>query len=350
MANLSRISLKTKIIFQFILIGVLVFIIGFITFQGLQKTSSEFSKIQEIEKELRVIDILQGSRNRVEQSIQSLVYFGDVKSIELFEQEKAIALPPVDSNNFEKYVTYKQQAEDLILIGENIIDVYQSGAYQKASDILRSDFQPLSEMTADSLFHLQQNKVTLFQNLVEETRKQISTMIVIITLAVIIAAGITALYSALMIFPAILSLRELGSQVHSYGLGKLDRIKPFEGKDEIAILSQSFGSMTDNLNKKTEDLEMLNRELNIRVEERTQEIEFERQITENERQRLAAVLGSIGDGVLVVDKSGVITQVNAKASEILQADPEDIVGSTTRSADFDKWGLSEIFKIFFGSM
>lgn len=113
--------------------------------------------------------------------------------------------------------------------------------------------------------------------------------------------------------------------------------------EESQVSSEEIETLNEELQATNEELETLNEELQATVEElnatnddmqaRTSELqemtvslEQQRQTSEAERARLEAVLGSMGEAVLVVHGSGEITPMNPeRCAMILGEDPMTIV-------------------------
>ncbi|MEA2640794.1 MAG: two-component system, OmpR family, phosphate regulon sensor histidine kinase PhoR [Chloroflexota bacterium] len=83
--------------------------------------------------------------------------------------------------------------------------------------------------------------------------------------------------------------------------GELSRMAQVTGDDEIGVLAQALNAMADQLRRR------------IRA-------------AENERERLAAVLTHMADGVIIADQEGTVRQVNPAAARLLDILPERAVG------------------------
>ena len=79
------------------------------------------------------------------------------------------------------------------------------------------------------------------------------------------------------------------------------------GDDEVGTLSVAFGQMTESLSRLTTDLR-------------------------TERNQLAIVLQSMADGVVAIDRDGVIVSVNRETERILAADAQELIGRHVRDA------------------
>jgi two-component system, NtrC family, nitrogen regulation sensor histidine kinase NtrY len=91
--------------------------------------------------------------------------------------------------------------------------------------------------------------------------------------------------------------------------------------DEIALLVESFNTMTEELNESRINTQQANENL------KQTNIELDRR-----RNYIETILDSIGAGVISIDKKGRITTFNKAAERILQLSNEDVFGSNYRDA------------------
>ena len=94
--------------------------------------------------------------------------------------------------------------------------------------------------------------------------------------------------------------------------------------DEIALLVDSFNTMTKELNESRVGIQQINQNL------KQTNIELDRR-----RNYIETILDNIGAGVISINKKGQITTFNKAAENILQLDNENIFGSTYKEA-FDQ--------------
>lgn len=112
--------------------------------------------------------------------------------------------------------------------------------------------------------------------------------------------------------------------------------------EEAQAATEEIETLNEELQATNEELETLNEELQATVEElnttnddlqaRTVELQeiavsldLQRRESETERERMAAILGSIGDAVLVVDRTGKTMMANARYSEMFGSPDEPFV-------------------------
>ena len=91
--------------------------------------------------------------------------------------------------------------------------------------------------------------------------------------------------------------------------------------DEIALLVNSFNTMTEELNESRVNTQQANENL------KQTNIELDRR-----RNYIETILDSIGAGVISIDKKGRITTFNKAAERILHLSSEDVFGSNYRDA------------------
>ncbi len=91
--------------------------------------------------------------------------------------------------------------------------------------------------------------------------------------------------------------------------------------DEIALLVDSFNTMTEELNESRIDIQQANENL------KKTNIELDRR-----RNYIETILDNIGAGVISIDKKGRITTFNKAAESILHLHNENIFGSSYRDA------------------
>ncbi len=130
-------------------------------------------------------------------------------------------------------------------------------------------------------------------------------ILVMITLVLIFVAIWLGLYMARELTVPVERLVQGAKEV---GSGNLDVVITSGGKDEIAVLIDSFNRMTQDL-----------RDNRARLTEATQDVE-------KRKVQLEAILANVGTGVVVVDRSGDILTFNQAAARILELDPVKVTG------------------------
>ena len=144
------------------------------------------------------------------------------------------------------------------------------------------------------------------------------TTFLLITLLILFSAIWLGFYMARGITVPIQQLAEGTRRIKE---GDLDFKIGARATDEIAILVDSFNTMTRELNESRLNIQLAHEDLT-----RTN-IELDRR-----RNYIETILDSIGAGVISIDKVGHITTFNKAAERILHLKSEDIFGSSYRDA------------------
>lgn len=120
------------------------------------------------------------------------------------------------------------------------------------------------------------------------------------------------------------------------GEGNLDYKVGTKTKDELGQLSRSFDEMAEKMKAVYSSLEEKNKELHNKIEDLTEartailnvaeDAQEERQIVTEEKDKINAILHSIGDGVFVVDKDYKIMIFNEVAVGISGFSVEEAIG------------------------
>lgn len=111
-------------------------------------------------------------------------------------------------------------------------------------------------------------------------------------------------------------IQKLAEGTRAVAAGNLDFRVEAEANDELGLLIESFNRMTSDLAVGQRSLEQ-------------SRVELEQSITELEERRsyIESVLANIATGVVSVDAEGHITTINPAASDMLDIDGSDAVGS-----------------------
>lgn len=128
--------------------------------------------------------------------------------------------------------------------------------------------------------------------------------------------------AAIFIKSAIKPIHLLAMAARKISEGDLSQTVEIKSKDELGQLASTFNMMSANLsersvelNKKTEDLK-----------QKVGELAKAREEAEGERARDEEILRSIGDGLVVIDKSGSIKMASRIFGEMLGLDADKIIG------------------------
>jgi two-component system, NtrC family, nitrogen regulation sensor histidine kinase NtrY len=144
------------------------------------------------------------------------------------------------------------------------------------------------------------------------------TTFLLITLLVLFSAIWLGFYMARGIT---VPIQQLAEGVRRITEGDLDFKIGARATDEIAILVDSFNTMTRELNEGRINIQHAHENL------KTTNIELDRR-----RNYIETILDNIGAGVISVDKSGTITTFNKAAETILNLKSESIFGSSYHDA------------------
>jgi two-component system, NtrC family, nitrogen regulation sensor histidine kinase NtrY len=149
-------------------------------------------------------------------------------------------------------------------------------------------------------------------------------ILIMITLMIIFVAIWIGLFIAKELT---VPVERLVKGAQAVGAGNLDFVINASGRDEIAVLVESFNKMTRDLKENRERLTEATRDL------------------EKRKFQLEAILSNVGTGVISVDQGGVIQTFNRAAGEILILNPEVVQGKTVEqsfSGDLER--LAELFR------
>ncbi|MBJ6748628.1 ATP-binding protein [Geomonas anaerohicana] len=121
-------------------------------------------------------------------------------------------------------------------------------------------------------------------------------------------------------------LRQLAASASKIEHGDLDQRVEGDQDDEVGVLASSFNKMVQALkerdaiiNKKTDDLQELNEQLERMVDERTSALVME-------MGRLEAVLTSLAEAVVVTDLDNLVVLFNPAAQQLFGMVPHRVVG------------------------
>jgi len=135
-------------------------------------------------------------------------------------------------------------------------------------------------------------------------------------------------------------ITDLRQGVEIVGEGNLDHKVEIKSKDEVGLLSRAFDKMVANLKeakkdvyKKVEEQTKLIRGQKEKLEKQQgtlltslKDVQTERERVARERDKVSAILHSIGDGVFVIDKDFKITVFNQAAVDISGFSKKEVIG------------------------
>jgi signal transduction histidine kinase len=140
----------------------------------------------------------------------------------------------------------------------------------------------------------------------------------LITLLVTIA--LVSVLLAMIIQNAIISpLRHLGQAARRIARGELGARVPVNSTDEVGELGRSFNHMAARIERRSRQLDELNRTLEARVQARTAEVQ-------QQAAWLEAILCSAQEAILVTDSQQVVTLINDAALKVLDITRQEALG------------------------
>ncbi|WP_126455931.1 PAS domain S-box protein [Sulfuriflexus mobilis] len=115
-------------------------------------------------------------------------------------------------------------------------------------------------------------------------------------------------------------IRQISQAMDDYTHQRQDEVYlPLERQDEVGQLARNFEAMTNEVEETRTRLEVMNRDLETMVDERTAQL----QGSEN-RQR--AILNTIADGLITIDDKGLIERLNPAAEKMFGYTADELVG------------------------
>ncbi len=237
-------------------------------------------------------------------SVDAVEYYPDFfkdRVMAVASEEGLPLLPKVSLEFLKKGLESRSEASTIHHFGEgNLVRVIVPARYRKNfGAIVVSTFVPLSLIAKmDDINSAYEDLRDV--NPLEYPLKSIYLIIlVLMTLVIILGATWFGIYLARELS---IPLEELGEATARVSKGDFDTVNMVSGSKEINRLIQSFNSMTLTL-----------RETLTRLDEHTQYVEV--------------VLSNVTTGVISVDNKNEITMINRRASQLLQLDPEEFVGT-----------------------
>jgi len=143
-------------------------------------------------------------------------------------------------------------------------------------------------------------------------------------------------------------LQSLLLDTEAVGSGDLSVRSMVNRKDEIGALAHSFNQMTSNLKKAKDELEEYSKELEQRVEERTQELSLSGVEIARKEAILRGMAQASPQGILVVDeKEDVILFANANTLKLMPSASftgyKDLIGGSFQAL-LDSWVGTKLLK------
>ncbi len=134
----------------------------------------------------------------------------------------------------------------------------------------------------------------------------------------ILSVGALALAGALFLVyltthSVISPVQMLTAATQRIAAGDLDTPIGEYGRDEVGVLARSFDTMRARLFQSMTEIQKWNRELDARVQERTAALQAAQQEEQQARDHLQAIIDSLSDDLLVLDREYHVIRMNATA-------------------------------------
>lgn len=138
---------------------------------------------------------------------------------------------------------------------------------------------------------------------ITDVRASLDRLVAVISIALLVAALLAVLIAVPLARLVTSHLQTLGEGARRLAAGDFSEPIPVRGRDEISQLAVTFNEMAARLAAQIRTIE-------------------------DERERLAAVLGHMADGVVIVGGDGAVQLVNPAAGRLLGIDSERVPGQT----------------------
>jgi len=252
-----------------------------------------------------------------------------------------------DKISLKKIMNNEDQAEEfilgLVMNKNNITSKTQKRKVTQTISQIRSRVQGrLSEASRMSTRSLQ--RLTAAEKRLERT----STLLIFIYFSFFIVAIFIIQRKIL------LPIFELNKNANRLALGEYDSRIPTTGKDEISDLARAYNTLANEIEKKINSLTdkslrltesqnellQLNNNLQSMVEEQTSELR-------NNENKQRAILNSMGDGVITLDKEFVIKSINPAITTLFGYLEENILNQKINMIVSDLKDVSKQSGIFY---
>ncbi|WP_156856992.1 methyl-accepting chemotaxis protein [Oceanobacillus sp. AG] len=246
-------KLKTKVLFGFSIIMLLVVLLSGFTIYSINSVNNDLDIVLDREIELMIAD--EGlAKNMLDRTrlIQGYILFGNEAYKEAFEAglEESIAL-----ENRAAELSSSAELESLLerkiewgYLTDEIIEAYEKGNVDEAGVILETSLEPLGGELIDGFGNLAEATEQRIQVIGEEIQQNVNTLMtfgVVISLAVIVLGITIAMFTAQMITNPIQTVMKRMKLIASGHLNN-ERLT-VDMRDEIGQLVSAANDMNDNM-------------------------------------------------------------------------------------------------------
>jgi len=185
------------------------------------------------------------------------------------------------------------------------------------------------------------------------TNSEIQLFLLILLVSIIIFYIATYIFSLRITGP----IETLQKSAEIIGKGDLNHRASIDSGDEIGVLSREFDNMTEAIKKSRAEVDIKVLEQTKEIQEKQsymedqqkavlnilEDVEEEKENVGREKDKIDAILHSIGDGVFVVDENLNIVVFNSVAGELSGTTTEEAIGK--KYSDILKFSFEETGKI-----
>jgi|UniRef100_A0A7C3SJV9 two-component system nitrogen regulation sensor histidine kinase NtrY len=222
--------------------------------------------------------------------------------------------PSVRPGDWAEETLHRQAVEGGMLV--SLVEPLRSPSGRLSAYLVLREMIPQPLVTRIMEVENQVRDLRAMQFLIRPVRVSHYLALVIVTLLTLMAAIWLAFYMAREITTPI---RQLAEGTLKVAGGDFDFHIDQEGKDEIGFLVQSF-------NKMTQDLQQSRAQLAAAYEQLRQS---HAELADKKRH-MEILLRNVAAGVIAVDAQGRVTAINNSAAQMLQVDPEEVLGREAR--------------------
>lgn len=156
----------------------------------------------------------------------------------------------------------------------------------------------------------------LYREILQEQRKLLDGFIFVIIASALVAILLAVFFSYQLTKPIKKITRVMDDYIHDR---ETNAEMPINSDDEIGVLARNYQELMKRVDEAQQGLINMNKNLEARVIDRTKSLEH------SERQ-YKGVLDNIADGLVTIDKVGIITSFNKAAIEIFGYQLREVIG------------------------